>query len=520
MRTRTFCKVWVVLGWISCTSAAELSLDILDVDTQKPVSARIRLRDAKGSDHTPPDAQVVPIGHRDKWFVSSGHTRIDLPQGKYDLRIERGCEYIFHRQQIDIELDTIVTVTPKRWINMRERGYVCGENHLHVTLEDLPAQLVSEGLDFGTSLQWWDGPEYDVPAAGGFVRALSFAGQHVPTSVYDYEIERSWGAVYVIGQPTPLTYKKDGRRPNLPLVRESHNAGALVCYQGGWSRESMLDALLGYVDVINVCNNNFHRHRFQPRLRYSNLLQVDGFPDYPNTPEGMMRMNTDTYYRMLNCGMKLAAGAGSAVGVKPSPVGYNRAYVRAGKKPTLPQFLEAWRAGKNFVTCGPMIFLTVNNKYKPGDTIEFGPGGGEIAAKVEALWDQPIKRVEIIINGKAVGTIHGNGKRRVEADISTTTGKGIWIAARCIADEMLLSDEELAAYKEGDRAWPTRTVFAHTSPVYISVDGKLAREPEAVAETSKMLDAFTRFADKQVSDEYRKEISEAIEEARKRLNTH
>ena len=34
----------------------------------------------------------------------------------------------------------------------------------------------------------------------------------------------------------------------------------------------------------------------------------------PNTPEGMMRMNTDTYYRLLNCGLRLAAGAGSATG--------------------------------------------------------------------------------------------------------------------------------------------------------------------------------------------------------------
>ena len=73
----------------------------------------------------------------------------------------------------------------------------------------------------------------------------------------------------------------------------------------------MIDALLGYVDVVNVCNNNFHRHKYQPRKRYSNLLNVDGFPEYPNTPKGMIQMNCETYYRLLNCGLRLAAGAGA-----------------------------------------------------------------------------------------------------------------------------------------------------------------------------------------------------------------
>jgi hypothetical protein len=100
-----------------------------------------------------------------------------------------------------------------------------------------------------------------------------------------------------------------------------------VSYQGGWSREVALDALLGHVHVVNVCNNNFHLHQFQPRSRYSNLLEVDGFPVYTDTDLGMMQMNTDTYYRLLNWGLHLATGAGSACGVKQNPVGYNRAYV-------------------------------------------------------------------------------------------------------------------------------------------------------------------------------------------------
>jgi hypothetical protein len=225
---------------------------------------------------------------------------------------------------------------------------------------------------------------------------------------------------------------------------------------------------------------------------------------------------------MLNCGMKLAAGAGSAVGAKPTPVGYNRAYVRAGENPTLKAFLEAWRQGKNFVTCGPMIFLKVNDEHRPGDTIEFGSNGGEVEATVEVLWDQPIERVEIIINGEVVlksvcPTIDSEALGSKASFPKASLTKGSWIVARCIGYDQTLSDEEMAAYREGDRAWPSRIVFAHTSPVYVSVDGQLARDPKSLAEARQTIDAFERFADKKVADEYRDDLFEAIAEARRRL---
>ena len=39
---------------------------------------------------------------------------------------------------------------------------------------------------------------------------------------------------------------------------------------------------------------------------------------------------------------RIAAGGGSATGVKSSPAGYNRCYVRGGRGMALPEFLKAW----------------------------------------------------------------------------------------------------------------------------------------------------------------------------------
>ena len=36
----------------------------------------------------------------------------------------------------------------------------------------------------------------------------------------------------------------------------------------------------------------------------------------------------EVYYHLLNCGFRLPVSAGSASGVKASPLGYNRVYAR------------------------------------------------------------------------------------------------------------------------------------------------------------------------------------------------
>ena len=65
--------------------------------------------------------------------------------------------------------------------------------------------------------------------------------------------------------PAPLRVEDDPARPNLEVLRRAVDAGATVHYHGGWSREVALDALLGWVHVVNVCNNLLHQDQFLPR---------------------------------------------------------------------------------------------------------------------------------------------------------------------------------------------------------------------------------------------------------------
>ena len=352
------------------------------------------------------------------------------------------------------------------------------------------------------------------------MHVLSFAGREIPSSILDAEVEADWGPVYLIGLQRPIGLEPIKQRPNLQYIKAGRALGALVAYNGGWSAEVLVDALAGLVDVVEVCNNLFHRHKYAPRSQYSNLLAATELPQYANSPEEMLRLNCESYYRLLNCGLRLAAGAGSAAGVKTTPAGYNRAYVRAGANPNLQQFLAAWREGRNFVTNGPMLFLTVDGKHEPGATIAFGARGGSLRVRANALSDQPLRSLEIVANGRVVGQAKTGQNGSAEIDLPLAIREGTWITARATDEDRFLSDEELKVYRRERGVWgeePARLRFAHTSPVYVTVAGALPRVERSLAEARRMLAAFERFAGERVRPEDRAELDEVLVAARARI---
>jgi len=502
-----------------------LELEIINEETSTLLPARVLIRDGDGLDYVPPATVEVPI-IKDRWFVAKGKELLQVPAGALHIRVERGTEYVPVKRTLVVSQSAKqCKIHLRRWVDMRKRGYSCGEDHLHVPFHHLGAMLAAEGLDFGSSLYWWNGPHFDLPPGQGHVRTAQFGDFRMPVSVFDAEVEHAWGAVYLIGLSQPLRVRADPTHPNWAYITEARNDGGLVCYQGGWSPEVLVDALLGLVDVINVCNNNFHRYNFQPRSQYSNLLNVEGFPVYRDTPAGMMQMNTEPYYRLLNCGLRLAAGAGSATGVKTVPVGYNRTYVQAGPQPTLPQFLQAWREGRNFVTNGPMVFLHLEGDHQPGAALQLPAGGHRIHLKARAISEQPLRSLEILVNGVVVGGAHiAPESREAEVDFHWEASESCWIAARATEEDLFLDDQELSRYhseiRDGSRTLqeePCRLRFAHTSPIYVEAGGKPIRVGASLREARKMLDAFGGFAQREAKGKYGEEILDRLTEARRRL---
>src|SRR5688572_8689178 len=93
--------IFCALCWLGCLPVAqswaanegELEIRVIDKSTDKPIAARMHVRDAKGK--TVPPTQIVPP--KTVWwndhFNFDGTIKLKLKPGSYRYEIERGPEY-------------------------------------------------------------------------------------------------------------------------------------------------------------------------------------------------------------------------------------------------------------------------------------------------------------------------------------------------------------------------------------------------------------------------------------------
>jgi hypothetical protein len=101
---------------------------------------------------------------------------------------------------------------------------------------------------------------------------------------------------------------------------------------------------------------------------------------------------------------------------------------------------------------------------------------------------------------------------------------GSWLAARCAARDDLLNDDEISAYRQGAddhrfRQRPSRLRFAHTSPIYFTVDGQAPAVAGSIREGLLMLEHFERYHRGQADQQYIHRVAKAIERARTKLRS-
>jgi hypothetical protein len=78
-------------------------------------------------------------------------------------------------------------------------------------------------------------------------------------------------------------------------------------------------------------------------------------------PKGNGFWTQEIYYQILNSGLRLPS-AGSASGVLPNPVGYNRVYVYLDNSFSYEKWWGGLRAGRSFVSNGPLLLCQANGK--------------------------------------------------------------------------------------------------------------------------------------------------------------
>jgi hypothetical protein len=162
-------------------------------------------------------------------------------------------------------------------------------------------------------------------------------------------------------------------------------------------------------------------------------------------------------------------------------------------------WIEAVRAGRTFVTSAPLLRLAVAGQ---------GPGGivtarlGEVLSiHAEARSAEPVDRLEIVMNGEIIASSAAS-VIRAEVDASTSG----WIAARCHSARQLIGGA---------------CVFAHTSPVFLEVEGRPVRPTAATIEPFvSVLDETCTWVEGKArpeNDKQREHLREVLRAARDEL---
>ena len=187
------------------------------------------------------------------------------------------------------------------------------------------------------------------------------------------------------------------------------------------------------------------------------------------------RATNAVWYRLLNCGFRIPAGAGTDAMTNYAslrgPVGLNRVFVKTGGPLDFDRFLAGLKAGRSMATNGPLVELALRPRgssgpwSEPGDELELPAGRHALEARVSLRSIVPIDRLEIVRNGEVVATLPLAGERTsADATVSLPAFGSGWYVARAHSDR---SRHPVLDF------YP----FGTTSPVYVSVGGAPVRSP-------------------------------------------
>jgi hypothetical protein len=205
------------------------------------------------------------------------------------------------------------------------------------------------------------------------------------------------------------------------------------------------------------------------------------------------------WYRLLNCGLRVPLVGASGKDSNAVALGACRTYARVavGETPSYAAWIDAVRAGRTFVTNGPILTLTVDG-LGPGTVLQVPEGGRTARVRVEGRGVVPIDRVETLLNGVVVADRQAEV---LEAELPVSSGG--WLAARC-------------------RSAGGRTICAHTSPVYLQKEGQPLRPGvETIAPLDAVLSRsldWVRYEARPGCETHRAHLMEVFEDARTKLS--
>jgi hypothetical protein len=304
---------------------------------------------------------------------------------------------------------------------MAERGWWSGDLHVHRSPDDVGLLLQAADLHFAPTIGCFNDEFTLVPWPTEVRRRLDSRTY----SVDNCEDERPWGAALFIGVKSPMRlYRRNAQYPSpLTTWREARERGGFIDLEKLIWWQAPVLAALAPPDTLGVAVNHFQEETVATRASLSRPRDEKRYPG----PLGFARYVLDLYDTYLSAGFRIPASAGSANGVVRNAFGFNRSYVHLGRGFSAESWLQGQKAGRNFVTNGPMLFVTVNGKV-PGQVFE--EPTGEVQVGIDALSPRALDRVEIVVDGRVAAVGRGS-ERAIRMRRRVAVEEGSWLLVRC-----------------------------------------------------------------------------------------
>ncbi len=444
-----------------------------------PIASRIYVRASDGRAYSPDGGfhRVISVTET-HYFQTTGEFELELPAGSATIEAMKGFEYRPRSITVDVPEGGVesATIPLERLEDLPARGWYSGDTHIHdlhqgrfgLTHELFFDQLRAEDLHVTNALIHMDGTRI-------MGRWDDLTGKPSPLSTPEYilqygeEFRGSLGHISILGIERFILPFTSGVR-NTPYSQPELDSRYIdeARAQGGI-------AGFGHPYFGTVTS---------PQRAASTLIAVDlalGKGDFYDIGAIWSDevASSELYYRLLNCGFRVAATAGtdnfSDVWRDPPP-GSDRTYARVEGPLSFDSWIAAVKAQRTFGSTGPLLFLDVAG-HEPGDEIRLAKDAGtSLRVSARATSISPLSRLEIVVNGKVAATVQATDSSRITFDRDVAVPQGGWVAARVIGPSSRYVADSYA--------------FAQTSPVYVVRDGRTFTSKEDASFFVETMDAI------------------------------
>jgi len=434
----------------------------------KEVPARVSIMDSRGKFYAPQSAWIHADDSRNlstqkfesHYFQSDGIEDVKVPIGKLVLQVSHGPLYEIQKLEVDVNTITNPVVINLKRLNLpNDFGkWWSGDVHVHMNYtgqyQNKPDRLVqqakAEDLNFVYNLIV--NKEQRIPDLNYFSTTPDQVSDSETILLHGQEFHTSfWGHLGLLNLkdhfilPDYSGYPQTAVESLFPhnsfIADRAHAQQGLVGYVHPFEQSEV------FPDQSATLFNELPVDAALGKVDYYELI---GFSDH--------KASEHVWYKLLNCGFRIPAAAGTDAMANYAslrgPVGLNRVYVQAEETLDASMFEAKLKAGKSFVTNGPIVGLKVENT-NPGESITINSKGQSLSYTGFLRSNVPVDHVEVIWNGEVVATHSVKGSTK-SADVKGTIkvkGTG-WILLR-------------AWSKNAHPDLPDLYPYASTNPIYI-----------------------------------------------------